>query len=304
MTDPHIIGFIGLGTMGAPMCLNLARAAGYPVHAYDSAVTLSDDLVAAGVVAARTLAGLAQQADRVFLSLPDGDAVKQVCLGEDGLFARLARGSVIIDMSTSPVDLTRALARQADARGLHWCDAPVARTREAALRGELSIMVGGDAALFAELEPLLRCMGTDVTFCGPVGAGQTVKILNNMLLFQQVCALAEAIGIARRSGLDPAVLLEVVAKGSGDSFALRNHATKSMVPRQYPLRAFSTRYAAKDLSYALALAREVDIQADGAELAMARLQAAIEAGFADQYFPAVLELIDPDPDAAAPRDDS
>jgi 3-hydroxyisobutyrate dehydrogenase-like beta-hydroxyacid dehydrogenase len=190
--------------------------------------------------------------------------------------------------------MTRAIGARLGAHGVAFADAPIARTREAAARGELSIMVGASEAVFAHIAPVLQTMGTDVTLCGPVGSGQVVKILNNMLLFQNVAALAEAIGIARRNGVPPDVLLSTVAKGSGDSFALRNHGMKAMLPRQFPLRAFSTRYAMKDLSYALDMAAASGFDAEGAHLTMRRLQASEQAGNGDEYFPALLKLIDPE----------
>ena len=116
-------------------------------------------------------------------------------------------------------------------------------------------------------------MGTDVTHCGPLGCGQVVKVLNNMLVFQNTAALAEAIAIGRRNGVPPEVLLPTMAKGSGDSFVLRSHGMKSMLPREFPERAFSTRYAIKDLSYALEMAAAAGLAVPGAELTMQRLQA-------------------------------
>jgi 3-hydroxyisobutyrate dehydrogenase-like beta-hydroxyacid dehydrogenase len=136
-------------------------------------------------------------------------------------------------------------------------------------------------------------MGSDVTHCGPVGCGQVVKILNNMLVFQHTVALAEAMAIGRRNGVPADVLLPTMAKGSGDSFVLRNHGMKAMLPGTFPERAFSVRYAMKDLSYALAMADEAGLQVEGARLAMRRLQAAEAAGLGENYHPVVLKLIDP-----------
>ena len=166
----------------------------------------------------------------------------------------LSPGQCVVDTSTSSVALTREIGARLAARGIGYADAPVARTREAAARGELSIMVGATDAVFAHIRPVLETMGTDVTHCGPVGCGQVVKILNNMLVFQHTAALAEAIAIGRRNGVPPEMLLPTIAKGSGDSFVLRSHGMKSMLPRDFPERAFSTRYAIKDLSYALEMA--------------------------------------------------
>jgi 6-phosphogluconate dehydrogenase (decarboxylating) len=118
--------------------------------------------------------------------------------------------------------LSREIGARLGARGIGYADAPVARTREAAARGELSIMVGAADAVFAHIQPVFETMGTDVTHCGPIGCGQVVKILNNMLVFQHTAALAEAIAIGRRNDVPPEVLLPTIAKGSGDSFVLRS----------------------------------------------------------------------------------
>ena len=191
----------------------------------------------------------------------------------------------MVDTSTSSVALTREIGARLTERGILFADAPVARTREAAARGELSIMVGATDETFAHVRPILETMGTDVTHCGPVGCGQVVKILNNMLVFQHTAALAEAIAIGRRNGVSPEVLLPTMAMGSGDSFVLRNHGMKAMLPREFPLRAFSTRYAIKDLSYvpALEMAEASGLDMRAAKLTMERLKQTDAAGFGDEY---------------------
>jgi 3-hydroxyisobutyrate dehydrogenase-like beta-hydroxyacid dehydrogenase len=284
------IGFIGLGVMGAPMCGHLARRAGLPVLAHDRRAEAVAQLAASGATAADP-GTIARQCDLILLSLPDGAAVDAVLTQ---LEPHLHAGQCIVDTSTSPVAMTRAIGARLGGKGVAFADAPVARTREAAARGELSIMVGATDAVFAHIAPVLHTMGTDVTHCGPVGNGQVVKILNNMLLFQNVAALAEAIGIARRNGVSPETLLSTVAKGSGDSFALRNHGMKAMLPRDFPLQAFSTRYAMKDLSYALDMAAASGFDAEGAKLTLRRLQETERQGHADEYFPAMLHVIDPE----------
>ena len=119
------------------------------------------------------------------------------------------------------------------------------------------------AHIFARIEPYLRCFATDVLHCGPVGAGQVVKLMNNMVLFETGGAIAEALAIGRRSGVAPEVLLDALSQGSADSFALRNHGMNAMLPGTYPERAFSIRYAQKDLEYALALAAQAGVDAAG-----------------------------------------
>lgn len=282
------IGWIGLGVMGEPMCGHLARRGGRPVLAHDLRPEPLERLAAAGVTAGsvKEIAG----GDLILLSLPDGRAVQTVLAELEPL---LTAGQCLVDTSTSPVALTRAIGARLAARGIGFADAPVARTREAAARGELSIMVGASDAVFAHVRPVLDTMGTDVTHCGPVGCGQVVKILNNLLVFQNTQALAEAMALGRRQGVPADVLLPVIAKGSGDSFVLRSHGMKAMLPGNFPERAFSTRYAMKDLSYALDMARESGVPVPGAELTMQRLQETERRGMGDAYHPVVLHVIDP-----------
>ena len=285
-----LLGFIGLGVMGEPMCRNLARYSGRPVIAFDLDHAPLDRLAEADVSSVRTADEVAA-AEIVFLSLPNGDAVSDVCLATDGLLARLAAGSIVVDLGTSPVALSRQLAELAAERTVAFADAPVARTRAAAEAGTLSIMVGATNEVYDRIEPLLRCMGEQITHCGGVGAGQTVKIMNNMVLFQTVSALAEALHIARANGVDGSLLLETLAKGSADSFALRNHAMKSLLPERFPGSAFSARYALKDNDYALDLASAAGVNAEGAKLVRRRLQQIIDAGHGDEYFPVLGRLL-------------
>ena len=283
------IGFIGLGVMGEPMCGHLARRAGKPILAHDLRPEPLERL-ASNAVTAASIQQIAAKADLILLSLPDGKTMASVVAA---LEPHLKPGQCVVDTSTSSVALTRETGARLAAKGIHFVDAPVARTREAASKGELSIMVGATDADFAHVRPVLETMGTDVTHCGPVGCGQVVKILNNMLVFQHTAALAEAIAIGRRNGVPPEVLLPAMATGSGDSFVLRNHGMKAMLPKSFPLRAFSTRYAMKDLSYALEMADASGLDMKAAQLTMERLRQAEAAGFGDEYHPVVLNVIDP-----------
>jgi 3-hydroxyisobutyrate dehydrogenase-like beta-hydroxyacid dehydrogenase len=283
------IGFIGLGVMGEPMCGHLARRSGLPVMAFDVRTEPLERVGAQGVKTA-SLKQIAADCDVILLSLPDGKAVATVV---EQLEPDLRPGQCLVDTSTSSVALTREIGERLTAKGILYADAPVARTREAASRGELSIMVGATDDTFARIRPILETMGTDVTHCGPISCGQVVKILNNMLVFQHCGALAEAIAIGRRNGVPADVLLPTMAMGSGDSFVLRNHGMKSMLPDVFPERAFSTQYAIKDLSYALEMAEASGLDMKAAKLTMARLKQADEAGYSDQYHPVVLKVIDP-----------
>jgi 3-hydroxyisobutyrate dehydrogenase len=283
------IGFIGLGVMGEPMCGHLARRSGKTVLAHDLNPAPLARLTRAGVKAA-TPKELAAKCQIILFSLPDGKAMQSVVAE---LEPNLQPGQCIVDTSTSSVAATREIGARLEAKGILFADAPVARTREAASRGELSIMVGASASTFEYVRPILETMGSDVSHCGPIGCGQVVKILNNMLVFQHTAALAEAIALGRRNGVPADVLLPIMAVGSGDSFVLRNHGMKSMVPRNYPERAFSVRYSIKDLSYALEMAADAGIDLKAANLTMERLKLAEAQGHGDQYHPVVLEVIDP-----------
>jgi 3-hydroxyisobutyrate dehydrogenase-like beta-hydroxyacid dehydrogenase len=286
MNDYKTIGFIGLGVMGEPICRNLVKKSGKRVLAFDLSAEPSARLRADGADVAASVADVVRQSDLLFLCLPSAKHVRGVFEGE-GILRNVRNGQVVVDLGTSSVSQTRDFAEQLQAKGAAWADAPIARTRQAAQDGTLSVMVGATAARYAEIEPLIRCFATDVTHCGDVGAGQITKILNNMVLFETVNALAEAVAVAKHNGVDPKLLLDTLSKGSADSFALRNHGMKAIVPGNFPERAFSTEYALKDLSYALELAADAGLKIRGAELVGTILQEAIDAGSGDNYFPVI-----------------
>jgi 3-hydroxyisobutyrate dehydrogenase len=291
MSDHRTIGFIGLGVMGEPICRNLVKKSGQRVLAFDLAAAPLARLHAEGAEVAGSVADVITQSDLLFLCLPSAKHVRAVFEG-DGILQNVRAGQVVVDLGTSSVSQTRDFARQLQAKGASWADAPIARTRQAAQDGTLSVMVGATPELYAAIEPSIRCFATDVTHCGDVGAGQVTKILNNMVLFETVNALAEAVAVAKHNAVDPGLLLETLSKGSADSFALRNHGLKAIVPGVFPERAFSTEYALKDLSYALELARDAGIRIRGAELTGTILQEAIDAGSGENYFPVIAKHID------------
>ena len=202
------IGFIGTGVMGEPMCRNLAQKSGLAVVAFDRTAAPLERLAAHGVTIARSVAEVSAASDIVFMVLPSGNHVESICFGDAGLCALTRAGQLIVDLGTSPVSLARRLAETCEKRSAIFADAPIARTRQAAEDGTLSIMVGASVETFDDLHPLLNCIGSQITHCGPPGSGQLVKILNNMVLIETVVALAEALAIARRNGLDGAVLFE------------------------------------------------------------------------------------------------
>ena len=304
MSSNETIGFIGLGVMGGPMCRNIATKHSGRVFAFDlnsAAVLALSDTPA---IAASSIAQLAEEADIVFLSLP-GDAQVEALCGEGGpVFENARAGAAVVDLSTTSVALARRVGGLLDAKGLSFADAPVARTREAAQRGELSIMVGASGAVFARLKPVLDYIGSDVTHCGDVGCGQVVKLINNTLVFEHVVALAEMMVVGERAGVAPRTLLEAVSKGSGDSFVLRNHGMKAMLPRSFPEKAFPPEYVLKDIGYLLALAKDHGVEPRMTEIAQRYYEAARDNGLSGRYFPGVIEVIEKGGLAVAPPTNS
>jgi 3-hydroxyisobutyrate dehydrogenase-like beta-hydroxyacid dehydrogenase len=297
-SSPPTLGFIGLGVMGGPMCRNMATKHAGRVLAFDLDPAAVAAVAEAGAEPASSVEDIAREADVIFLSLP-GDKQVEALAGAASPIAENARaGTIVVDLSTTSVPLARKVGALLAERGISFADAPVARTREAAQRGELSIMVGANDAVFARIKPLLDFIGSDVTNCGGVGTGQVVKLVNNTLVFEHVVALAEMMVVGERAGVKPATLLEAVSKGSGDSFVLRNHGMKAMLPRAFPEKAFPPEYVLKDLSYVLALATEHGLAPKVTDVARRYYEAACAGGVSGRYFPGVIEIIEKD--GAAP----
>ncbi len=289
MTTLQKIGFVGLGVMGEPMCANLVRKSGQPVHVFDQSPQAIARVVEKGGLAEASLEALASKVDVVFLSLPSIVQVESVCAS---LMLASPAPKMIVDMSTSDVARTRALAEKLKAVGIDYVDAPVARTKEAAVQGTLFITVGGSAEQMETVRPFLACMGSDVLHCGGTGCGQMVKILNNIMVFMTVNALSEVLTIGRRSGMDGLELFKALSQGSADSFALRNHGMKSLIPDSFPEKVFPVDYAIKDASLALALADQAGFEPHIAKYTHDLLCKTKEAGFSQNYHPALIQLVD------------
>ena len=186
------LAFIGLGVMGEPMCRNLVEKSGLSVVGFDNKMEPLRRLTPYGVIPAQNLVEALTLADVVFMCLPSGVEIEKLSTTNDGLLSISRAGQIFIDLGTTPVGLTRRLAKEFAAKGAMYVDAPVSRTRSAAAAGTLSSLVGGEKDVFESILPLLKCFSEEVTHCGAVGAGQIVKQLNNMILTETVVALAEA----------------------------------------------------------------------------------------------------------------
>ncbi len=295
MTAGLHVGFIGLGVMGEPMCRHIAEkrseAAIELVAAYDLDGAPLARLSAYGVEAAKCVADVVDRSDLVLISLPGDAELEALCTSDGGLLDTVRTGQTIVDLGTTSVRLSRELRDAFALRNTDYADAPVARTRAAAESGTLLVLVGAELAVFERIWRVLSCFAEEVLHCGGVGAGQVVKQLNNMVLFQTVNALAEALTISREAGVDGDTLFNAFTLGSADSFALRNHGLKALLPGEFPERAFPTSYALKDLTYAIDLAEQGEVVTRGARATRASLEQAIEAGFGEEYFPSIIKTL-------------
>ena len=213
------VGFVGLGTMGREMALNLLKA-GFAVCAYDVRKEAIDDLVAQDATGAQSPADAARDADIVISMLPDTPQVEEIVYGEGGLLSALPRGRLLVDMSTiSPVAVRRMHA-DLKAAGVAFLDAPVSGGPVGAKNASLSIMAGGDKEAFLRAEPYFRAMGTTITHVGEAGAGQTVKLCNQLICAINLQAICEALALGRASGVDLDQLRNVLLGGSAASWML------------------------------------------------------------------------------------
>ena len=291
MIVPATLGFIGLGVMGGRMCRNLMRKSGKPIVGFDIDPIRVAECAEAGVHPATGIADVVTRADVVFMCLPGEPQVRDVCFGSEGLVAHARTGQIIVDMTTATPDIDREVAAALAKKGADFADAPVARGVPAAESGTLAITVGATEAVLDRIEPCLRCMGTEISHCGAIGTGQVMKLMNNMLVFQTVSALAEAMAIATRAGADRARVFEILSRGSADSYVLRKHGTH-MANGDYPDDQFPTSYSLKDLRYALDLAERSGVDAKGAKLVEERFVEAIERGFGHLYSPVIYRLFE------------
>jgi 3-hydroxyisobutyrate dehydrogenase-like beta-hydroxyacid dehydrogenase len=280
-----IIGFIGLGVMGHSMSQNILRNKGWNLLVKDLDHNKEKELENKGAKIADNIKDIFKLSDLVITCLPGGGFVEDLYFGKNKNISYIKNNQFIIDMSTSQPDLMIRLEDEIKIKGSHFADAPIARTRQAAIDGTLAIMVGSDKNTFNKILPVLKYMGNDIMHCGKVGSGQLTKILNNMILFETVVALSEAANIAENYGMDVKNLFENITNCSGDSFALRNHGLKSIAKNDFPSPAFSSEYALKDLSYALELGKKLDVKMTGALSAESLLKTSIKNGDKDLYFP-------------------
>jgi 3-hydroxyisobutyrate dehydrogenase-like beta-hydroxyacid dehydrogenase len=285
------IGFIGLGLMGQPMARNLhAAGAAMVVHNRSPAAMLR--LHALGMAQAASPAELARACDSVVLMLTDTPAVEQVIAGPGGVLETLRAGALLIDMGTTAVSVTRALAASVRERGAGYVDAPVSGGVAGAEAASLAIMAGAAEQDYRRALPILERLGSTITHVGDVGAGQVAKAANQVIVGLNIGALAEALALARRAGVDPARVHEAIRGGFAASRVLEVHGRRMIENDFEPGARCTTQH--KDMSQALALAAQLGLELPATALNRDLYQRAMDAGFGALDHSALLRILDPE----------
>jgi 3-hydroxyisobutyrate dehydrogenase len=268
------VAFLGLGTMGAAMAANLARA-GFPVTAWNRTEGRAPELKELGVEVAANPAAAAAAADIVVICVSDTSDVEEVLFGTDGVVDGAREDTLIVDCSTIAPSGSWDFAARLRERSLHMIDAPVSGGSEGARNATLTIFVGGDAADVERARPVLDAIGRTITHVGPIGAGQAVKAVNQVILAGTYLGVAEGIVLAIKAGLDVEQVVEALGGGAAQSWVLANRSGR-MIDNEYPL-GFKVALHRKDLGIALDLAAQL-----GAALPVSALAAQLESGLIAQ----------------------
>jgi len=250
------VAFIGLGTMGAPMALNLLKA-GHSVTVYNRSAEKAAPLAEQGATAATSASQAAKNAEIIITCVSDSPDVEAVVLGECGIIQGASPGSLVIDMSTISPSVTRDISEALAEKRIRMLDAPVSGGSEGAQQGTLSIMVGGAAEDVERARPVLKAMGSTITHVGPIGAGQTTKVINQIIVAGTYWSVAEGMALGMKAGLDMEKVVQAVGSGAAGSWGLTNRSG-NMIDNEYPL-GFRVRLHQKDLAIALQTARELQL---------------------------------------------
>ena len=284
------IGFIGLGLMGRPMAKNLLKR-GYAVVAHNRSQAAVDDLVSAGAERASSPADVARRATRIVTMLPDSPDVERVLEGDDGVFSALQRGTILIDTSSIAPAAARRLAARASTLGATMLDAPVSGGEIGAINASLSIMVGGDQAAFTTVKPILDAMGNPerVLRIGEAGAGQTCKVCNQMVIGGALAAVCEAFALARKAGVDPALVRQALLGGFAASRVLEVHGERILNANYKP--GFRGSLYAKDLRIASSTLAEFATPAMVSSAVHQLVEAQVAAGEGEDDYSAVARVV-------------
>jgi 3-hydroxyisobutyrate dehydrogenase len=278
------IGFIGLGTMGVGMSLNLLKA-GHDVTVHNRTREKEAAVAKEGARRAESPREAADGAEIIVTMVSDTPDVEEVVLGAEGVIQGAPRGAIVIDMSTISPTATRQMAAALDKKGIKMLDAPVSGGPEGANNGTLAIMVGGDAAAFEKALPILEIMGKTVTHVGPIGAGQITKAINQIIISGTYLTVAEGLTLGMKAGLDMEKVIAAISGGAASSWVLHNRGI-NVVNNSYPL-GFRVKLHHKDLRIALETARELGVTLPAAALVAQIENGLIARGFGDDDVSAI-----------------
>ncbi len=248
------IGFIGLGIMGKPMVRNLLKA-GYDVVCYSRTQKDIDEVVGSGANAGKSSADVASKANVVITMLPNSPQVKSVVLGEGGILEGAREGLILVDMSSIAPLASQEIESACKQKGVRMLDAPVSGGEPKAIDASLAIMVGGEEELFDEVKDLLLVLGSSAVYCGPIGAGNTTKLANQIIVALNIAALAEAFTLVRKAGVDPALVFDAIKGGLAGSTVMNAKAPMMIDSNFKP--GFKVDLHIKDLANALDTGHEV-----------------------------------------------
>lgn len=282
------VGFIGLGIMGRPMALKLLKA-GYELAVYARRSGATGPLEAAGGEACRSPAELAARSDLIFTMVSDTPDVEEVLFGTGGVIEGVQQGAVVVDMSTISPAATRDMARRLAALGVAMLDAPVSGGEQGAIAGTLSIMVGGEAEVFERVRPLFQVLGKGIVHVGDQGAGQVCKACNQVVVGATIAGVAEAILLARASGVDPARVREALLGGFAGSRILEVHGQRMIDGDFTP--GFKSRLHQKDMGIVLESAQDLGLGLPGAAQVAQYLNALVGQGLGEEDSAAIYKAI-------------
>jgi 4-hydroxybutyrate dehydrogenase/sulfolactaldehyde 3-reductase len=282
------VGFIGLGTMGAPMARNVLKG-GHSLTVFDLNRAACDSLASSGAKVAATPKEVAAASEVVITMVPDAPDVEKIALGPDGILQGMRRGSVYIDMSTIDPATTQKVGKAFAAAGVDMIDSPVGKTVDHAIAGTSTLMIGGDAAVIDRMRPILKTMGTDLIHCGALGMGQAMKLTNNLLATVLLAASAEALVAGTKAGLTldtmVGVLKTTMAWNKQLEVAMHMRALKGDFEP-----GFMVKLAHKDCRLALAMDHALGVDAPVGAATLKALQEAIDKGLAGKDVGALLKL--------------
>jgi 2-hydroxy-3-oxopropionate reductase len=283
------VGYIGLGLMGKPMARNIMKA-GYPVVVHNRSRGKVQELVTEGAKEAFTPAEVAAQCDVVFTNLPDSPDVELVVLGADGIIEGAHEGMIFVDNSTIKPATARMIAEKLAAKGVRSLDAPVSGGDIGAIKGTLSIMVGGPADALAEVMPILQAMGKSITHVGETGAGQIAKAANQIMVAAQMVALGELLILAQKAGADPQKVVQAIQGGAAQCWTLDNKPQRLFAGNRQP--GFKAYMQAKDLNIVMETARTYGVPVPGTAVNTQLFNAMLENGMEEQDNSAVVAIIE------------